>query len=80
MQIGNARGGVPVVVVSTPAPRTERFVRLDVRSSYARLRSPNTPLEYATTLVRQLPRNDRAPVGEPARQSRRQTTGCRRLA
>lgn len=41
------------------------FVHLDVRSAYARLASPNTPLEYVTTLVRQFPLNDRTPVDEP---------------
>jgi DNA polymerase-3 subunit alpha len=40
------------------------FVHLDVRSSYARLSSPNTPLEYATTLARQFPLNDRTRVDE----------------
>jgi DNA polymerase III subunit alpha len=41
------------------------FVHLDVRSSYARLSSPNTPLEYVTTLVRQFPLDDRTPVDQP---------------
>src|SRR6476659_2109870 len=31
-----------------PAYGPDSFVHLDVRSAYARLSSPNTPLEYAT--------------------------------
>ena len=45
---------------------------------YARLSSPNTPLEYVTTLVRQFPLNDRTPVDEPRRRSRWRSTGCSR--
>lgn len=41
------------------------FVHLDVKSSFARLASPNSPLEYVTTLTRQFPLNDRTPVNEP---------------
>jgi len=51
--------------VDRPAYGPDSFVHLDVRSSYARLSSPNTPLEYATTLARQFPLNDRTPVDEP---------------
>src|SRR6476469_1974286 len=48
-----------------PAYGPGSFVHLDVRSAYARLTSPNTPLEYATTLARQFPLNDRTPVDQP---------------
>ena len=41
------------------------FVHLDVTSSYSRLASPNSPLEYVTALTRQFPLNDRTPVDEP---------------
>ena len=42
------------------------FVHLDVTSAYSRLASPNTPLEYVTTLTRQFPLNDRTtPVDQP---------------
>ena len=41
------------------------FVHLDVTSSYSRLASPNSPLEYVTALARQFPLNDRTPVDEP---------------
>jgi DNA polymerase-3 subunit alpha len=40
------------------------FVHLDVTSAYSRLASPNTPLEYVTTLTRQFPLNDRTPVDQ----------------
>src|SRR5215472_16318119 len=41
------------------------FVHLDVSSAYSRLTSPNTPLEYVTTLTRQFPLNDLSPVDQP---------------
>jgi hypothetical protein len=48
-----------------PAYGPGSFVHLDVRSAYARLSSPTTPLEYATTLACQFPLSDRTPVDEP---------------
>ncbi|MBV9546282.1 MAG: hypothetical protein JOY61_18080 [Chloroflexi bacterium] len=41
------------------------FMHLDVRSSYAGLTSPNTPQEYALTLARQFPLDERTPEDQP---------------
>ncbi|HEY2595494.1 MAG TPA: hypothetical protein VGK33_16505, partial [Chloroflexota bacterium] len=40
------------------------FVHLDVTSSYSRLASPNSPLEYVTALTRQFPLNERTPIDQ----------------